>query len=125
MNNVSRLKQFIFKTYQLLFDFHSSRPITVPVGMSKEEKEFFCSVISKSNRYLEFGSGGSTFLAIRHSNAHITSVDSDNNWFDYMRKWSVVKKAVSKGRLDLLYVDIGKTGMWGNPEDDLKKNELA
>lgn len=120
---MNKMKKNIYQAYQILFDFNSKKPITVPIGMTKEERELLWTVIVQSKKYLEFGSGGSTFIALKNTEIDITSVDSDNAWFEYMRKWKVIRKAEMKGKLHFHYVNIGRTGMWGNPVDESCKEQ--
>ena len=54
--------------------------------MSDNEIQFFIDNIRGVDKYLEFGSGGSTFLALLNSSVtKIVSVESDNNWINYIK----------------------------------------
>lgn len=98
----------------LLKDQNSLLPTRFPIQLSQNEKVFLLKELSNSENYLEFGSGGSTFLSLLYSNAKIYSVESDNNWIEYLRKWKIVRENENR-RLFFNYVDIGKTGEWGIP----------
>lgn len=66
--------------------------------------------------YLEYGSGGSTVLALDLGVPSIISVESDRDWLQAVRR-----KLASRGRLDhhhLLHVDIGPTKSLGYPVSD-------
>ncbi len=107
-----------FKKYKnnklLLEDQISQQPEKFPIQLSQNEKTFLLKQLSDSENYLEFGSGGSTFLSILYSNAKIYSVESDINWLEYLRKWKIIRDNEDK-RLFFNYVNIGKTGEWGIP----------
>lgn len=70
--------------YRKVVDYHKKFPTTSPVGMTEKEQNFFIDNISGARNYLEYGTGGSTFLALQHSNANITAVESDPAWINYM-----------------------------------------
>lgn len=94
-----------------------------PIRLSDEERKFLINNISTAKRYLEFGSGGSTFLAlIETSIENITSVESDKKWLEHLEKWQIISENINK-RLRFLHIDIGKTGEWGIPIE-LNRKEL-
>lgn len=65
--------------------------------------------------YLEFGSGGSTFLTLLYSNMKITSIESDKNWLAYLKQWDIIQQHLNTQRLSFQHIDIGKVGAWGVP----------
>jgi hypothetical protein len=74
---------------------------------------------SKAASLVEFGSGGSTLLAVRSASLRrIWSVESDPAWIATLRMRAEVVAAEQAGRLQLQHVDIGKTGDHGMPLDD-------
>ena len=86
-----------------------------PIALSKNEIEFLVDAIKDSKRYLEFGSGGSTFITLERTNVQeVISVESDNAWLDKLREWSNIRTNEG-GRLRFIHVDIGKTGSLGFP----------
>ena len=91
--------------------------------MSKKEKELFDKRIKKSNTYLEFGMGGSTFRTLQKSDAKVYSIDSSLDWISFMREYKQIRK-MEKTRLSLFHVDIGPTGEWGRPENDNYKEKF-
>ncbi|GAB3373448.1 hypothetical protein NCG89_07280 [Spongiibacter taiwanensis] len=75
---------------------------------------YFVAALDRCQRYLEYGSGGSTVLAAEKGKP-MTSVDSDPIFLD-----SVVSKIRDRGCLSpdtqqFLHADIGLTKEWGKP----------
>lgn len=94
-----------------------------PIALSDLEKEFLVKSISGSKSYLEFGSGGSTFLALTKTDIPlVVSVESDMAWLNHLRKWDCITKNEAAKRLRFLHVNIGKTGDWGVPVEPDKKD---
>ncbi|MDR1236457.1 MAG: hypothetical protein LBJ96_05645 [Holosporaceae bacterium] len=93
-----------------------------PTGYSafnlKEERELFLKIVGQSKKYLEFGSGGSTFEVLKHSQADVTSVEGSKSWYEHMKSWSLIKNSK---RLKLLYVDLGETADWSVPVEKSKQ----
>jgi hypothetical protein len=81
--------------------------------MSPNELSLFQAVLKKSSRYLEFGTGGSTFLASSHVKSWIISIDSSQSWLDTVRDACKPNPVQPQ----LILADIGPTGEWGNPTD--------
>lgn len=78
-------------------------------------RECFCKAAS----LVEFGSGGSTLLAVRSpSLRRIWSVESDPAWIARLQAQPEVVAAEQAGRLQLQHADIGRTGDHGAPLDD-------
>jgi len=82
--------------------------------MTKVERTLFGRLIKDSKYYLEFGLGGSTIYALKHSRAVIYSVESSLQWIEKMRKYRIIKH-FEKNRLFIHYVDIGPVGDLGYP----------
>ena len=81
--------------------------------MSNEETALFVSFVRNCSSYLEFGSGGSTYVASQYVRGPITSIDSSRTWLD-----RVAEACAASGTTpELQYVDIGATGDWGYPTD--------
>ena len=68
-------------------------------------------------RYLEFGSGGSTLLAVRSGIDIVVSVESDHDWADTIRHHPEIETRITAGRATILYADIGPTKAFGAPVD--------
>jgi len=83
--------------------------------MSEKELRLFECFTRCSDRYLEFGSGGSTCVAANTVNTSIVSIDSSKEWQDNVRKYCTNNN--TKLIPELLHADIGPTGNWGVPTD--------
>ena len=91
-----------------------------PICLSDHERQFLVEHIQNASNYLEFGAGGSTYLALTQTNIpNIVSVESDLNWIKHLEKWNVISS--NKERLTFIHVNIGKTGAWGAPIEEDKK----
>lgn len=99
------------KLPELIF-FHTAG---MKIRMNKNEKVLFVKHIRKSKYYLEFGSGGSTFIALRKSNAKIHAVESDQEWIRKIKKSWYAKYHLLR-RLKIHFTGIGPTKKWGYPE---------
>lgn len=98
-------------------------PKLYPILLTDNEKQFLINTISSGKNYLEFGSGGSTFLSLLETKANaITSVESDNDWLEYIKKWHLISTSISQKRLTFKYINIGKTGIVGKPINEDNKN---
>lgn len=81
--------------------------------MSDQEIRLFDSFIRNSQRYVEFGAGGSTVYASRFVSRSIISVDSSTEWLSKVEAGC----AGFEADLTLMHADIGATGDWGYPTD--------
>lgn len=63
---------------------------------------------------LEYGSGGSTFLALEQGVEFIFSVESDARWASRIE--SALAAHHAPGRFHIHHADIGPTGNWGLPK---------
>jgi hypothetical protein len=77
--------------------------------------------LNGAERYLEFGMGASTSLALDSEGVkRIVTCESDSAFFAKMAATdSRVKAAVESGRLKVWLADIGETVNWGRPKNDL------
>ncbi|WP_370524887.1 hypothetical protein [Helicobacter winghamensis] len=114
------IKSFIYRV-KLQQDKSKFPPRLYPIELSKNEKAYIIKTFKGVSTYLEFGSGGSTFLALLNSKANIISVKSSKQWINYLIEWDFIKENVTEERLKFHYVDIGKTGEWGFPLDKDRK----
>ena len=79
--------------------------------MSNDEILLLTTLLEKSKIYFEFGSGGSTYLALSCANIlRIYSVDTDKKWLDKFEH----------PKLDKIYIDVGSVGSFGDPLDQTK-----
>jgi len=95
----------------------------LPVRMSDGERALFVRTLAKATHYMEFGSGGSTLLAVRSPAKLILSVESDPDWINKIRGHPEIADAVARQRLFLTHADIGPVGEWGRPADETRKAE--
>jgi hypothetical protein len=66
-------------------------PKDIQVVLSKNEEIIFKECLSQCKNYLEFGSGGSTFLALDFENCEkIVSVESDLNWLNHLKTFDII-----------------------------------
>ena len=119
---IENQKQKLLYIYEWQQNFYKKEPSKFPIRLSEFEKLTIKDYINNSKMYLEFGAGGSTFLAL-NTNAVIISVESDNDWIDYLKSYQQISEAINNGKLKIHYVNIGATKDWGYPvNDDLRDN---
>jgi hypothetical protein len=82
--------------------------------MSDDECRLFKSILTCSMRYLEFGCGGSTYVAASLVQKAIISIDSSSEWLDKVRQVCELRDGLI--RPTLVHVDIGPTIEWGQPQ---------
>jgi hypothetical protein len=66
---------------------------------------------------LEYGTGGSTMLALRHGVRKLASVESDWAWIQKLREKPYITRSERNGRLFLLHANVGSVGRLGMPVD--------
>lgn len=103
-------------------DFYKDRPEKFPVVLMEAEKETLIQYLRQSKNYLEFGAGGSSFLALLNSDTTVYSVESDKDWVDYLRSWTFMRNKETEGKINFFVADIGQTKAWGYPADESRKN---
>jgi len=82
--------------------------------MPPEARAFLEARMKACRCYLEYGSGGSTLLALRLGVPDVFSVESDRSFAEGLR--AAAAGARRKGtRFWLLLAEIGETGSWGRP----------
>ncbi len=79
--------------------------------MTARERDLFLAFARRSLRYLEFGTGGSTLLAVDAVQAWVISVGSSQAWLESVR----VACPDAGDKLRLMHVDIGPVRDWGYP----------
>jgi hypothetical protein len=84
------------------------------IVMHQPEIDLFTRFLSVSERYFEYGMGGSTCLAAKTVKKLVSAVDSDPKWVQKVR--TTIGNAVAP-QIALLHVDIGATGEWGFPKE--------
>lgn len=79
--------------FLLKSDQKSISPKLFPIALSEKEQNFLIKHCKNCKNYLEFGSGGSTFLVLLQTDIkNVTSIESDPNWIKYLEKWEFIKQ---------------------------------
>ena len=101
----------------MLYQIHcqDDNPEYFPIILTENEQNLLIKYLKRSKIYLEYGSGGSTFLALKESETKIFSVESDANWIKYLSSWKIVKNALEQDSLKFLHADIGPVQVFGYP----------
>ncbi len=86
------------------------------VTFPKEVEAFVRKTYAAASVILEYGSGGSTWIAAQMPGKLIFSVESDLNWSLDMQAF--FNQADLQSPATMVYVNIGETGKWGRPLDD-------
>ncbi len=89
--------------------------------MSRSEIELLESFLKCSNVYMEFGTGGSTFLACKFVKDAVIGIDSSKEWIIKVQSYCAEHSPRIKPRL--LHVDIGELLDWGWPKDSSLRNQ--
>ncbi len=92
-----------------------STPSLPALTFPAEEASYVLSAYKQAEVVLEYGSGGSTLMAMDIGVSHVMSVESDPAWAEKMRQH--ITDHSSNTQVDLLHVDIGPTKKWGRPAD--------
>src|SRR6185503_11787653 len=92
---------------------------TSPHFESDDAAAWFVDKLQNSQVYLEFGSGGSTYLAAKLKKRFVT-VDSDYFFLKAVRKKIVEDGLLDNERQRYRYANIGITRRWGWPLGLLK-----
>ncbi len=88
---------------------------TLQPRMSSQERVLFESFLGCAANYLEFGAGGSTYVAANLVRCSVTSVDSSRDW---LKNVEIACKGLGSAIVpNLLLADIGPIGDWGVPTD--------
>lgn len=89
------------------------------IAMTAAEKTLFEQFLSCSENYLEFGAGGSTFLASALVRRSVISVDSSPEWLERVRTACLEHKHPIQPVL--VSVDVGEVKEWGWPRDETRR----
>ena len=86
----------------------------------KTDIRMFYDYLKKSKNYFEFGSGGSTYQAIKHSNIkRVYSVESDITWYNK------INNIIKSDKVCFFLVDLKcKPNNWGNPGINCSKEDM-
>lgn len=99
-------RDLVFEIQKRLFGFSVSET----PHFDDASTPFYIDELRKSTRYLEFGAGGSTVLAVKFGKSGLT-VESDRHFLRDVSR----KLANQTGDMKLWHADIGMTSRWGNP----------
>jgi hypothetical protein len=90
--------------------------------MTPKEREQLRSEMLKAARYLEYGAGASTQMAVGCENIKtIYSIESDKNFVEAtLAKDAAIMEAQASARLHFEFVNIGATRKWGFPQNRSK-----
>jgi hypothetical protein len=85
--------------------------------MTDRELDLYTALLAGARTVVEYGTGGSTLLALGAGVPRLVSVESDLGWIGMLREVPVIAEAERQGRLTFVHVDIGRVGKWGKPVD--------
>lgn len=85
--------------------------------MSPGERGLLEAHLRRAQTVVEYGCGGSTFLALEAGVKRIRSVETDPAWISRLAAEPDIRSAVAARRLELLHADIGEVADWGMPAD--------
>jgi hypothetical protein len=85
--------------------------------MSDAKIQLLSDSFERANHYLEYGIGGSTVLATQRSLQSIIAIDSSVEWIGKVK--ADIEKCTYSGNINLLHANLGPTGDWGYPIDEL------
>lgn len=90
------------------------------LSLPPAEAQFLSDSYAKgSNHIIEYGTGGSTVLALRNKSNTVIGVDTDKNWLDAVDR--EISRMPVHGKFYPLHIDLGPTGPWGYPtQQDLR-----
>lgn len=90
---------------------------------SAETTAWFVDRLGRSKRYLEFGTGGSTYMAAKLGVGFV-AVDSDRRFLQAVEKKIAHDGYSATSEQIFRFADIGSTGMWGRPVGDISPRRL-
>lgn len=86
--------------------------------MKADELACYAKYVASAKKYVEFGCGGSTSLALESGCEKIDSVESDIEWIGRCRNHPLF--ASNTDVITFHHADIGPVGRWGRPADKSK-----
>lgn len=95
--------------------------ILVP-RMTNQETKLLAKYLSMCTNYVEFGCGGSTYMASRFANIeNIYSIEASQEWVEKIKKNFYIKRRLDYNKLIIDYVDInGDDKNWSAPKNKSK-----
>jgi hypothetical protein len=91
---------------------------------SRIDTDMYYDYLRRANIYFEFGSGGSTYQAVKMSNiTAVYSVESDIDWYTNVNK-TVTNMNVTNKKINFKLVDLKcAPNNWGNPGVNSKEED--
>ena|SRR5579859_1023990 len=90
------------------------------IAMTPPEVALLKAFLKQTSTYVEFGTGGSTYLAASTVGTSVVSLDSSEAWLGQVAECCI--KDELKIQPKLIFADIGPTGDWGRPTDPKKQH---
>lgn len=85
--------------------------------MTDPEIALFMSYLNKASSYLEYGCGGSTYIAVQIPTINkIISVEGNKRWINKCREINILSHAEKCGRLSFRHVEYNATDNWSHPQ---------
>lgn len=116
---------FFYHIWEFFIDYmYVSFVLKWKPHMEKDEILLFIKYLKHATTYVEFGSGGSTYLATQYPKIqNMYSVEASTNWINKLMLEPSIYTKVEKKGLTIEYVDInGDENHWSYPKDESKKN---
>jgi hypothetical protein len=85
--------------------------------MTAAELALYSGVLAGARTVVEYGTGGSTLLALGAGVSRLISVETDLGWIGKLREVAEIAEAERRERVTFVHVDIGPVGKWGKPTD--------
>lgn len=79
----------------------------------------------RHGQYLEWGVGGSTRLVSHLGVERIRGIETDRNWIEVLASESDLAAGISRGRVELIHVDLGPTRSWGFPKSPCNPGQAS
>ena len=107
--------EFLRSLRAIFFQFKGQYFPSVPSipHMDAESIAFLTAALENCHTYLEYGSGGSTLLAVESNVPRVISVESDEKWIRKVKR--KVRSLKTSTRIDFYHASIGKVTGWGTP----------
>ncbi|HEX2213577.1 MAG TPA: hypothetical protein VHH12_09035 [Mycobacterium sp.] len=113
------LQQIAFRVHKKVHGFDVPDR---PVFDTAESTEWFIDKLRGARRYLEFGAGGSTYVAAQLGVEFVT-VDSDPKFLEMVRS-KVLHDGYAAPNQVFRHHDIGPTALWGRPVGSISSQRL-
>ncbi|WP_341862619.1 glycosyltransferase family 2 protein [Gymnodinialimonas sp. 57CJ19] len=92
-----------------------AEPRTFPLTLPDEEAALVRKEYAKADTILEYGSGGSSFVALESGDKTLFTVESDRSWA--LTIHDTLQAAHPHANFTVQYVDVGPTKAWGKPSN--------